>query len=107
MEVTEAMPEDEGEGGGTPDRIRTCDLLLRRPKISITYERRLLKPKGLGLHALDPDGPKFGGFRRFGPCPDPPQWLAFHVLFAHARGRLAFRISVQNMLLRQNSQIAI
>ena len=70
---------------GTPGPIRTADLLLRRLKISITYEHRLLKIKDLGVRALDPDGPKFGGFRRFGPSPDPPHWRAFHVLFARTR----------------------
>ncbi len=49
------------------------------------YEHRLLKMKDLRVHALDPDGPKFGNFRLFGSCPDPPHRLAFQVLFARTR----------------------
>lgn len=70
------------------------------------YEHRLLNTKDLRMRVLDPDGPKFGGFRRFGPCPDPPRWLAFHVLSrVRARSRSEFLTKI--MLLREDFQIAI
>ena len=73
-------PAESKRLSGTPGPIRTADLLLRRLKISITYEHRVLKIKNLRMRALDPDGPKFDRFRRFGPSSDPPRWLVVHVL---------------------------
>src|SRR6478735_4539275 len=52
---------------------------------SIAWEHLLLKIKALRARALDPHGLRLGGFRRFGLSPDPPRWLAFHMLFLRTR----------------------
>jgi hypothetical protein len=71
------------ENYGTPGWIRTSDLVLRRQKISITYEHRRMKTKDLRVNAVDPIWTLKAIFRRVGPGPDP----GFHVGNPHAFAR--------------------
>ncbi len=64
---------------GTPEWIRTTDLLLRRQKISITYRQWSMKTQDLRVCVVDPDWTQNDRFRGFGPWLDPASTLVIHM----------------------------
>jgi hypothetical protein len=96
---------------GRGEWIRTTDLLVPKQEISITYEHRLLKTQELHVFCLDPIWTLKANVWRTGSSSDPAWTLvSTSVIQLLSRTRVIAsppRKPDQNMLLRQDLQIAI